>query len=80
MLDVDMPQLTGPEVCKKLRSLPLHAKTPVIFLTSLNRFDVRMSTAQSGGDDFVTKPFMPSELAVKALTHIFRRHMDAAHG
>ena len=78
VLDVDMPQMSGTDMCKKLRSLPRHAKTPVIFLTSLNRFDVRVTTARVGGDDFVTKPFLHPELAVKALTHIFRRHLDSA--
>lgn len=77
VLDVDMPQMTGTDLCKKLRSLPQHAKTPVIFLTSLNRFDIRVTTARAGGDDFVSKPFLAPELAVKALTHIFRRHLDA---
>jgi CheY-like chemotaxis protein len=78
VLDVDMPQMTGMDLCKKLRSLPQHAKTPVIFLTSLNRFDIRLTTARAGSDDFVSKPFLAPELAVKALTYIFRRHLDAA--
>lgn len=78
VLDVDMPQMTGTDLCKKLRSIPAHAKTPVIFLTSLNRFDIRVTTARAGGDDFVSKPFLAPELALKALTHIFRRHLDAA--
>ncbi|MBM3837280.1 MAG: response regulator [Verrucomicrobia bacterium] len=78
VLDVDMPQMTGTDLCKKLRTLPQHAKTPVIFLTSLNRFDIRVTTTRAGGDDVVSKPFLAPELAVKTLTHMFRRHLDAA--
>ncbi|MBI4663020.1 MAG: response regulator [Verrucomicrobia bacterium] len=77
ILDVDMPQMTGPQVCRKLRSIPRHVKTPVIFLTSLNRLDTRLATSSAGGNDFVAKPFHAPELAVKALTHILRRHLDA---
>lgn len=76
ILDVDMPEMSGTDVCRKLRAMPLHAKTPVIFLTSLNRFDVRLKTSQSGGDDFVSKPFAPSKLAVKVLTHVLRRNLE----
>ena len=40
-LDVDMPNLNGFELCSKLRAMPQHRKTPVVFVTSLNDFDNR---------------------------------------
>jgi CheY-like chemotaxis protein len=71
-LDVDMPGLTGFELCAKLRLLPQHKKTPVIFVTSLNDFDSRTSSTMAGGNDFIAKPFLFIELTVKALTHVLR--------
>jgi CheY-like chemotaxis protein len=71
-LDVDMPNMTGFELCSKLRALPGYAKTPVIFVTSLNDFDSRANSTMSGGNDFIAKPFLFLELAVKAMVHLLR--------
>jgi DNA-binding response OmpR family regulator len=71
-LDVDMPGMTGFELCTKLRALPFHKKTPVVFVTSLSDFDNRTSSTMAGGNDFIAKPFLFIELTVKALIHILR--------
>jgi PleD family two-component response regulator len=71
-LDVDMPGLSGFELCTRLRQIPKHKKTPVIFVTSLNDFDSRTSSTMAGGNDFIAKPFLFIELTVKALTHVMR--------
>jgi DNA-binding response OmpR family regulator len=71
-LDVDMPGMTGFELCTKLRALPLHKKTPVVFVTSLSDFDNRTSSTMAGGNDFIAKPFLFIELTVKALIHVLR--------
>ena len=71
-LDVDMPGMTGLELCTKLRALPMHKKTPVVFVTSLSDFDNRTSSTMAGGNDFIAKPFLFIELTVKALIHVLR--------
>ena len=71
-LDVDMPGMTGFELCTKLRALPHHKKTPVVFVTSLSDFDNRTSSMMAGGNDFIAKPFLFIELTVKALIHVLR--------
>jgi DNA-binding response OmpR family regulator len=71
-LDVDMPGMTGFELCTKLRALPMHKKTPVVFVTSLSDFDNRTSSTMAGGNDFIAKPFLFIELSVKALIHVLR--------
>jgi PleD family two-component response regulator len=71
-LDVDMPGMTGFELCTKLRAMPLHKKTPVVFVTSLSDFDNRTSSTMAGGNDFIAKPFLFIELTVKALIHVLR--------
>jgi len=72
LLDVDMPVMTGYELCIKLRSLPAHKKTPVVFITRLDDFNNRTSSMMVGGNDFIAKPFLHIELAVKALIHVLR--------
>ncbi len=71
-LDVDMPVMTGFELCAKLRKLPHHKKTPVLFVTALSDFDSRTSSTMAGGNDFIAKPFLFIELTVKALMHVLR--------
>jgi len=71
-LDVDMPGMTGYELCTKLRSLPQHKKTPVVFVTALSDFDSRTNSLMAGGNDFIAKPFLFIELTVKALIHVLR--------
>lgn len=71
-LDVDMPGMNGFELCTKLRALPAHKKTPVVFVTSLNDLENRASSMMSGGNDFIGKPFLFIELAVKALVYVLR--------
>jgi two-component system, response regulator len=71
-LDVDMPGMTGFELCSKLRNLPQHKKTPVLFVTALSDFDSRTSSTMAGGNDFIAKPFLFIELTVKALIHVLR--------
>lgn len=74
-LDVDMPGMNGYELCTKLRTLPAHKKTPVVFVTSLNDFENRANSTMSGGNDFIGKPFLFIELAVKALVHVLRSRL-----
>jgi PleD family two-component response regulator len=74
-LDVDMPGMNGYELCSKLRTIPSHEKTPVIFVTGLNDFTAQARSSASGGNDFITKPFMFIELSVKALTYVMKSRL-----
>ena len=78
LLDVDMPAMTGYELCIKLRSLPAHKKTPVVFITRLDDFNNRTSSMMVGGNDFIAKPFLHIELAVKSLIHVLRGKLQPA--
>ena len=77
-LDVDMPGLNGYELCAKLRKLPQHKHTPVVFVTRLDNFDGRTKSRVAGGNDFIAKPFLFIELTVKALIHILRAKLQPA--
>jgi CheY-like chemotaxis protein len=74
-LDVDMPGMNGFELCAKLRQLPAHKETPVVFVTNLNNLESRANSTISGGNDFIAKPFLSIELSVKALVCLLRRRL-----
>jgi CheY-like chemotaxis protein len=76
-LDVDMPVMNGFELCSKLRQMPQHKKTPVLFVTALSDFDSRTNSTMAGGNDFIAKPFLFIELTVKALIHVLRGKLTA---
>ncbi|HTA30696.1 MAG TPA: response regulator, partial [Candidatus Cybelea sp.] len=76
-LDAEMPGLNGFELCTELRKLPTNKTTPVIFVTSLTKFEVRAQSSLSGGNDLIAKPFLMMELAVKALTYLLKPPLSA---
>ena len=78
LLDVDMPGMNGFELCTKLRQLPAHKKTPVIFVTVQADFENRANSTMSGGNDFIAKPFLFMELSVKALVHVLRARLPVS--
>jgi CheY-like chemotaxis protein len=71
-LDVEMPGQSGLDLCVKTREMELNRTTPVVFVTSHSDFGSRAQSTLSGGDDFIAKPFLLVELAVKALTWLFK--------
>ena len=77
LLDIELPDLDGLEVCRRLRKLPGYKRTPVIFVTIYRDFETRARTALSGGDDMISKPVFPMELTVKALAHLIKRVIPA---
>jgi CheY-like chemotaxis protein len=72
VLDHEMPGMTGAELCKKLRALPNYKKTPILFVTSASGFEHRAEICRSGGTDVIAKPFLSTELGLKALTLIVK--------
>jgi two-component system alkaline phosphatase synthesis response regulator PhoP len=69
VLDLMLPGMDGLDLCKKLRSDPATALTPVIMLTAKVDETDRIVGLELGADDYLTKPFSPKELVarVKAL-------------
>jgi DNA-binding response OmpR family regulator/HPt (histidine-containing phosphotransfer) domain-containing protein len=78
ILDVDMPSINGFDLCKRLRALPEYKDTPVIFVTSLTDFESRAASMLSGGNDLIAKPFLFTELALKALLYVTKSRLKAA--
>lgn len=72
VLDLEMPVMTGAELCAKLRALPNYKKTPILFVTSATDFEDRADICRSGGTDVIAKPFLGTELGLKALALIVK--------
>jgi diguanylate cyclase (GGDEF)-like protein len=65
ILDVKMPGLDGFEVLERLRSSPHFARTPVIMLTSMGQEADVVRGFRLGADDYILKPFSPTELSAR---------------
>ena len=75
LLDIEMPDINGFDLCRRLRALPGYDKTPVIYVTIHSDFESRAKGVLSGGDDLIAKPFLPIELAVKAVMNLIKSHL-----
>jgi two-component system alkaline phosphatase synthesis response regulator PhoP len=78
VLDLMLPGMDGLEVCRKLRTDPLTAITPIMMLTAKAEETDRVVGLELGADDYVVKPFSPKELVarVKALLRRADRRQD----
>lgn len=74
-LDVDLPKMNGFALCARIRIIPSHRKTPILFVTSLNDIKSRASSRVSGANDFITKPINLYELGINSWTLIINRHV-----
>ena len=70
LLDVMMPDMDGYEVCRILKQNPCSRDLPVIFLTAKSEINDVVTGFESGGVDYVTKPFQALELLARVRTHI----------
>jgi two-component system, sensor histidine kinase and response regulator len=70
LLDINMPGMSGFDVCKKIRSDPKMKHLPVIFLSAESDRESILTGFELGGQDYITKPFDGRELLVRVKTHI----------
>ncbi len=76
LLDINMPEMTGYEVCQKLKSIERLAKTPIIFISALQEPDDKVRAFAAGGVDYVTKPFQTPEVCARVDTHVSLRRLQ----
>jgi two-component system phosphate regulon response regulator PhoB len=72
LLDWMVEDLSGIEVCRRLRRRQSTANIPIVMLTARGEEDDRLRGLETGADDYVTKPFSPRELVARAAT-VLRR-------
>jgi serine/threonine protein kinase/CheY-like chemotaxis protein len=65
MLDIRMPGTDGYALCRRLRAEPSTAKVPIIFLSALDEAGDKVKAFESGGADYVTKPFQAPEVLAR---------------
>jgi putative two-component system response regulator len=66
LLDVDMPGMSGLEVCRRLKSSPATSMVPVVIVTAYSAVDDRVAALEAGADDFLAKPVEQTELVARA--------------
>ena len=71
ILDVNLPDLSGTELCDELRRL--HVSAPIMMVTGLHQIEDRVRGLEAGADDYLTKPFDARELIAR-VTALLRRH------
>ena len=65
LIDLVLPGMNGLDLCKKLRANPATAERPVIFLTGQRDAYSAAEALESGGDDYIRKPFAVRELTAR---------------
>lgn len=65
IMDWVMPDLSGEEMCRRIRSSPRHAYTYIIVLTASTDKDCLVEALEAGADDHLTKPFHRGELLAR---------------
>ena len=70
LLDIMMPEMTGLEVCKRLKADPSYAHIPVIFVTALEDSVDEAQGFEVGAVDYIVKPIVPSTVLARVKTHI----------
>ena len=78
LLDINMPEMNGFEVCQQLKCDPKLQSIPVIFLSALSDTEDKVKGLQSGGVDYITKPFQVEEVQARVKTHLelYRLHQE----
>jgi DNA-binding response OmpR family regulator len=77
ILDLNLPVLSGTDVCRVLRAQPATAHIPIIMLTARTSESDRVAGLDLGADDYMTKPFSLRELAARVRA-VLRRGQGAA--
>lgn len=72
LLDWMMPNMSGPELTRRLRKNPLTKEIPIIMLTAKVSEDDKVTGLNAGADDYIIKPFSPRELVAR-INAVLRR-------
>ncbi len=78
LLDINMPDMNGYEVCEHLKADETLRGIPVIFISALNENLDKVKAFAVGGVDYLTKPFQIEELHARVETHLKLRRLQIA--
>jgi signal transduction histidine kinase len=74
LLDIDMPEMDGFEVCRRMKKDPTLEHIPVIFISALDDPQHKIEAFLAGGVDYVTKPFRAEEVKARVRVHVELAH------
>lgn len=78
ILDINLDQEDGRNLCQELRADPANSRLPIIFVTVRADIDSKLSAFSVGADDFLCKPFESKELVAR-MRALFRRLSISSH-
>jgi sigma-B regulation protein RsbU (phosphoserine phosphatase) len=76
LLDINMPEMNGYEVCERLKADPETHDIPVIFISALDETADKVKAFTMGGVDYITKPFHLEEVLARVETHLALRRLQ----
>jgi PleD family two-component response regulator len=76
LLDINMPEMGGYEVCEQLKANDRTREIPIIFISALGETLDKVRAFEVGGVDFVTKPFQVEEVLARIETHLQLRALQ----
>lgn len=74
LLDINMPEMDGYEVCKTLKGMPVVKDIPVIFISALDGALDKEKAFAVGGLDYITKPFQLKDILARIEKQLSQRH------
>ncbi|MEH2048631.1 GGDEF domain-containing response regulator [Nostoc sp.] len=65
LLDINMPEMNGYEVCQQLKASKITNHIPIIFISALDQINDKLQAFELGGQDYITKPFQELEVLMR---------------
>ncbi len=75
LLDVNMPEMDGIELCTRIRAMPDYADVPIIMITRLDHGKYISKAFDAGASDYIVKPFEPTEIGMRV--GLAKRRLDS---
>ncbi len=76
LLDINMPEMDGYEVCRRLKEADQTQAIPILFISALGEVVDKVRAFGSGGVDYITKPFQTEEVLARIRTHLTLRRLQ----
>jgi sigma-B regulation protein RsbU (phosphoserine phosphatase) len=76
LLDINMPEMNGYEVCERLKADESTHDIPIIFISALDEIQDKVKAFTVGGVDYITKPFQLEEVLARVETHLALRKLQ----
>ena len=77
LLDVNMPEMSGLDVCRWFKRDERLRRIPIVFISALQGTDDKVEAFRAGGIDYVSKPFQEQEVLIRVKTHLRLRQVQA---